>query len=605
MLTRVAVFLALTGAVLAQGPSPGGRRLALVISNSDYKNLSGLQSPTKDAQLMAETLKTAGFRVERTENMRFPEFLTSVEKPFLASVRPGDTVVFYYSGYAVQGDDDNYLIPVDFQPKSALDLQDRSYHLSRMQQGLDDAGAALKIFILETARTIGTSVTGVPAPGLMLQPDIPRNALFAFASAPGQTVPDSGSELSMFTQTLARSMAIPGRRVLDIFGEAKREVSRKNPNQSPYVQENILEPDFFFIYPALSVGPSALAFDSPTGVSPPPQSFSVFAENYSGRFSVSGTGVKWLTISAESPKTPASPTPVPNVRVAVNPAGLEPGRYEGKITIAAPDSDMTSSPQIVTVTYTVTPERKQSNSPLSNKIDREEYLFIPSGQFKMGCVPGDKLCAPDEKQQHSVTLTKSFWMGRNEVQVDSYRRFSKKMPTGPLWDSHWRTGDLPVVNVTWENARDYCRWAGGRLPTEAEWEYAERAGATDEIYPLNDENSRDKANFYGKKGNDIYEQPAPVRKFDPNPFGLYDLAGNVWEWVNDFYSPDYSESRGVDPAGAADGKQHVIRGGSYDSDAKEHLRISIRRKSGKAEMGIGFRCVLEDTDQTRNNLTIQ
>jgi sulfatase modifying factor 1 len=607
MLPRLVVFLAVGALISAQQPAGRGRRLALVIANGDYQNLPDLSTPANEAQLMADALTAAGFEVQLVRNMHFPDFLTTTEKPFLNKIRAGDTVVFYYSGYAVQGEDDNYLLPVDFLPGSKVDLQDRSYHLSRMQQGLDDAAAGLKIFVLESARSIATPVAGVATPGMMAQPEVPKNALFAFAASPGQTVPATGADVSRFTLAVAQSMKTPGRRLLDVFGAAKREVANSSAGQTPSIQENILNPDFFFIYPALTVSPPSLTFSSPLG--PLSQSLSVYAGDYAGRFNVSPPDAKWLTVSPESGVTPGSGTPTTNVKVSVSPRGLGPGSYESRITISAPDSDMTSSPQ-VTVSYAILPETKQPPIPRPNKKDREEYLLIPSGQFKMGCVPADKLCREDEKPQHPVALTRNFWIGRNEIQVDSYKRFvellKKKMPPGPLWDTRWQHGNLPVVNVTWDNARDYCAWAGGRLPTEAEWEYAARAGSEDEVYPLNDENSRDKANFYGKKGNDIYDEPAPVRKFDPSSFGLYDMAGNVWEWVSDFYASDYySHSAAIDPKGPLDGRQHIRRGGSFDSDPKKHLRLSIRDEFGKAENALGFRCVLDDTPDTHKNLGVE
>jgi formylglycine-generating enzyme required for sulfatase activity len=198
------------------------------------------------------------------------------------------------------------------------------------------------------------------------------------------------------------------------------------------------------------------------------------------------------------------------------------------------------------------------------------------------------------------------------VKVVSYKRYvaadpkDRRMPPGPLWDSKWKVDDHPIANVRWEDAAGYCLWAGGRLPTEAEWESAARAGTRNQIYPLNSENSRDKANFYGKHGNDIFDYTASVRSFDPLlPYQLYDMAGNVWEFVNDAYDPDYYQSSPpTDPKGPTAGKQHVVRGGSYDSDPTDHLRISFRKGASKPWDNIGFRCVLEDAAQTNKLLQI-
>jgi formylglycine-generating enzyme required for sulfatase activity len=246
--------------------------------------------------------------------------------------------------------------------------------------------------------------------------------------------------------------------------------------------------------------------------------------------------------------------------------------------------------------------------PVQNKKDRLEYVWIPGGTFKMGCVPGSQ-CEQNETPQHKVTLSKGFFMGRTEVEVEAYQRYTSaqgiKMPRGNLDDPRWKVTNNPMSNVSWEDAKSYCSWAGGRLPSEAEWEYAARGGLEDQAFPLNDENSRDKANFAGKKGNDIYDGVATVRKFDPNSFGLFDMAGNVWEWVNDLYSPNYyRQSPAVDPPGPDDGKEHVARGGSFDSNPKLHLRISFRKSYGKPGNLVGFRCVMDDTSDTRKLLNM-
>ena len=254
------------------------------------------------------------------------------------------------------------------------------------------------------------------------------------------------------------------------------------------------------------------------------------------------------------------------------------------------------------------PEWPRQNVIVQNSRDREEYLWVKPQRFMMGCVPnGDKPCEDAEKPRHQVTLTKGFWIGRNEVQVDSYQRYVQankpktKMPSAPLDDRHWDKTDRPIVDVKWEDAKAYCGWAGGRLPTEAEWEAAARGGMRDEIYPMGSEKSRDFANFAGKSENDIYDGIAPVRKFNPNPYGLYDMSGNVWEWVNDFFG-NYTAANVTDPPGPSNGKDHVIRGGSFASDAKVHLRISYRKGMSKDENNIGFRCAIDDTDASKKLL---
>ena len=242
--------------------------------------------------------------------------------------------------------------------------------------------------------------------------------------------------------------------------------------------------------------------------------------------------------------------------------------------------------------------------------DRQEYAYIPPGKFLMGCAKNDATCEEREKPQHQVTVTQGFWMGVTEATIDAYSRWvdedpkTRKKPGAPLWNPKWKDTSLPMVQVTWEQANTFCQWAGGRLPTEAEWEYVARAGKENERFPLNSENSREKANFYGKKGNDKYEVGAPPKKFDPDKlYGIFDMAGNVWEWTADYFGETYFQtSPEKDPTGPGAGKDRVIRGGSYDSAAEKHLRLSFRKGYGKPWDNIGFRCLLPDSQQTRRLL---
>lgn len=233
--------------------------------------------------------------------------------------------------------------------------------------------------------------------------------------------------------------------------------------------------------------------------------------------------------------------------------------------------------------------------------NRERYVYIPPGTFLMGCVPAtDSECRPEEKPQHEVELTEGFWMGETEVTVSFWDRFRMANRSYPK-----KSGQptYPVTRVEWREAKAYCQWAGGRLPTEAEWEYAARAGTVNQAYPADLTTAREAANFDGTAGNDTFPTVAPVGHFDPNAWMLRDISGNVWEWVEDFFDADYySRSPKTNPAGPPGGSYHVVRGGSWHSKAEEHLRLSYRKEQHAKGNNVGFRCVLPDTPQIRQRL---
>ncbi len=223
-----------------------------------------------------------------------------------------------------------------------------------------------------------------------------------------------------------------------------------------------------------------------------------------------------------------------------------------------------------------------------NPKDGLKYVWIPPGTFQMGCSPGDSECYPHEKPAHQVTITRGFWLGQSEVTVAAYRRFvgavGKEMPSAPWFNSGWSDQEMPIVNVSWEDANAYCQWAGGRLPMEAEWEYAGRAGGTEARYgPL------DEVAWYPTgRAHEVAQKRA-------NAFGLYDMLGNVWEWVSDWYDQNYYQnSPSSDPSGPTTGQERVLRGGSW-LDVPRLVRVSYRFRyfPGGREINFGFRCVGE------------
>jgi formylglycine-generating enzyme required for sulfatase activity len=213
-----------------------------------------------------------------------------------------------------------------------------------------------------------------------------------------------------------------------------------------------------------------------------------------------------------------------------------------------------------------------------NSHDGLTYVWIRPGTFQMGCSPNDSECADDEKPAHSVTITRGFWIGQTPVTQAAYKKGVGNPSSFP--------GDrLPVEQVSWNNARAYCEALEMRLPTEAEWEYAARGGSRDARYaPL------DQIAWYSANSNN---QTHEVAQKQANAYGLYDMLGNVREWVADSSGP-YDSASTVDPKGPPEGDPRaarVLRGGSW-TDAATYVRVSSRDRSAPTEHDFagGFRC---------------
>ena len=219
-----------------------------------------------------------------------------------------------------------------------------------------------------------------------------------------------------------------------------------------------------------------------------------------------------------------------------------------------------------------------------------------------------------ETPAHEVRIAKGFWMYRHEVTNAQYRRFSPAHDSGTLGGLSLN-GDLqPVVTVTWEECTAYCRWAGGTLPTEAQWEYACRAGTTTPFWWGASEteagkyaNVLDRAYQAKWHAGEVFDPEgeifdtddgqvvsAPVGGCAPNRFGLYDMIGNAWEWCGDWFGPGYDPEAPVsDPEGPATGTLRVLRGGSWNNQpywTRSAARANCRPEGSHASFG--FRCVV-------------
>jgi len=227
--------------------------------------------------------------------------------------------------------------------------------------------------------------------------------------------------------------------------------------------------------------------------------------------------------------------------------------------------------------------------------DGMEMVFAPAGTFPMGN-PDPGVASGDEAPVHQVTLD-AFWIDRTEVSNAEYALCLEAgaCATPRYWDEpvyqRFRRDDLPVIGVDWDDAVAYCEWAGARLPTEAEWEYA-AAGPEANDFPWgNDLPTCDEAQWALCPGEVVPVDSLPA---GASWVGAVNMAGNVWEWVHDYYAPAYPSAPQVNPTGPAEGGMRVLRGGIWT--AMEFLVKTTNRYywwPDARSITIGFRCAAD------------
>ncbi|WP_349247218.1 formylglycine-generating enzyme family protein [Anaerobaca lacustris] len=213
-------------------------------------------------------------------------------------------------------------------------------------------------------------------------------------------------------------------------------------------------------------------------------------------------------------------------------------------------------------------------------------VFIPPGEFVMGSPSTEPGRYRGEGPQHCVTLTKGFYLGVYEITQSQWRAVMGDNP------SHFQGDDLPVENVSWEDAVAFCRKLSEqegveyRLPTEAEWEYACRAGSSTRYHSGDSDSDLGDYAWYHANSN---RRTQPVGRKKPNAWGLHDMHGNVWEWCQDRYVA-YPRHSVTDPLGVASGADRAFRGGSWQSiarDCRSACRLWITL--GYRDNAMGFR----------------
>jgi formylglycine-generating enzyme required for sulfatase activity len=485
---------------------------ALIIGNGAYTHMPPLKTPINNAEDLSQTMRKLKLKVETTvgTNLTRDDLRNEIQH-FADSIRPGDIVLFYFSGYGLQGKggysdaEEDWLLPTSFDPKDPRKIADQAIAVSRVAEIWNDHQAGTRIIVVDASRQCCEG----RATGSGLRTGSPiANTLLAYAASPGDVAkdPPDGS-VNLFTDRLISALQDPGLTPTLIFDKVQKDVMLETGGiQMPYFIQGGIK-DFYFVDP------------------PPP------------------------------------------------------------------------------VTKTVIVETKEKVKPGElrvNSTDNLQYAWIPSGSFKMGCVPTDRNCANDESPRRTVSISSGFWITNTEVIVSAYESLTRhtghRKPQKTKTNPKLKLTEHPVTKVTWQDAADYCKWAGGRLPTEAEWEYAARAGKDDAVYPWGNAFDPKLCNsFKSEKFRGDSPETVPVRFFDAqNGWNLFGVIGNVREWVWDVYDPNaYDHSSSSDPRISGPGKDRVLRGGSF-GDGEKQLRLSARdhQDPSKDDNQTGFRCVV-------------
>ena len=532
-------------------------RRALLVGNNGYQNVRPLQNAVNDARDLGAKLTALDFDVTIVEDADLRGLNLAIDR-FVASIESGDVVLFHFSGHGLQHDRENYLIPVDFTLRDPASLPYDAYSASKLHDRLTAAGAGLAILLLDACRNSGFDSSRSLAGGGGLAAMSPAQGSFiAFATGPGSIADDNpDGRNGLFTSVLLETLDAPGLDMLEVFQRVREGVvGRSGGRQTPWTISSVLGRFYF------SGEPPAAGAD-------PAQSIEI---------------AYWNSV-----RTASDPRMIRSYLER-----FPDGAFSELARARLAESDLPQPGEV----------RTHPN-------DGAEYVWIPSGRFTMGCVEGDAACEADERPQE-ITLASGFWMARTETTVGAYKNAEeaagRPMPIVPGFipnpipfmpplnvgqNPEWKDLARAMNQVTFGDAERYCREAaGGRLPTEQEWEYAARAGSRT-IYPHGEALTHDDAN-YGqhniccgpvKRGQDRWLFAAPVASFAPNAWGLYDMAGNVWEWTSSEYEP---------------GKK-TLRGGAWDSVAA-HVRTSDRMGQPPDKLGgyYGFRCVVDEWPDAR------
>jgi formylglycine-generating enzyme required for sulfatase activity len=629
------------------------RRLALVVGNSAYRYSGALANPARDAELMAKTLKGVGFKLVgdgAQTDLSYVSFNQVVEA-FGDMLHEGDVALFYYSGHGLQVAGENYLVPVDADIKKEAEVRVKAVPVNLLFAKLDGIPKAVNIVILDACRNNPFARSFRSAGGGLASMNAPSGTLVAFSTAPGQVAEDGSGSNSAYTAALAKQIQEPGLLVEQVFKRVRSEVgSATKGTQTPWENTSLTGSFKFIDGDALSLKKAALAKagDAKKGELEALLRMEEEAALQKKREQIelehkaaelarldaqisemkmrlgSGTASGNDSLKAMVAMVQKREGQVKQLELLRQQRESEELKRQQEIEQlkvaakekrrAAVDADIADyqtvadSPygkdlvdaawQSLVGNYPIAAEVSKGDVATLRKAVVEgkslvelvsgELVAVPGGCFQMGDAFGEG--SSNETPVHEVCLN-SFFIGKTEVTQAQWRQVMGGNPSY-FFDCG---DDCPVEKVSWNDVQNYLKKLNTltgknfRLPTEAEWEYAARSGGKQSKYAGGD--NVDAVAWYAKNSS---KKTHPVGQKEPNGLGLYDMGGNVWEWCQDWYDPDYyGQSPRNDPQGGASGSFRVNRGGSWGgADVNARTTSRYRNEPRDRYDDLGFRLVL-------------
>lgn len=587
--------LALACLVVVAPTAQAAARVALLIGNKDYQHQSSLGTPLADVRLVEQALVAQGFKVERLENQTKREMDRAIQR-FISQSQAADVALFYYAGHGQQPlkGGRNFLLPTDAKIASDDDLETEAVFADGIVRKLEDADkpARLRLVVLDACRSNPKGWRVRADRGLAPIQTGDQYTLIGFSTnerAPALDNVGSAAH-SPYAEALARWLGragdLPVRRIFDQTAADVRRATqdKQQPRVSGDLPGDVL------------IGGGAVVDDFAAWEFARSSNSVAAIEEFLRSFPNSSYA-REARVRLAAMKEPAKPTTQP-------PTAPPPG--PGQI--------------------------------IKDCGDCPELVLLPSGSFMMGSPDGEKDRESTEGPVHRVTIARPLAVGRYEISRSEFARFVNdshylteaeksrgcSVWTGQKWeykgDRNWRSpgfeqaDDHPVVCVSWNDAQAYLNWLNAKVPgkgfrllSEAEWEYAARAGQGASRYPWAEDvsyaelcryaNAADdmaKARIPGAAGwptatcSDGYAYTAPAIALGPNAFGVYHMHGNAWEWVQDLWHDTYDGAPGDGGAWESGGdvSRRVVRGGSFGNHPR-YLRSAYRYSDVPSSRGNG------------------